>query len=191
MRVLALQGSPRKKGNTDAVLTAVLDELKSKKAQVKKMHIASMNVSGCSECFTCQKSKKKPGCAVKDDMQKIYREMLKSDLVMFATPVFCWGMSAQLKASVDRCFAMCKFDEQMNYESLFEGKKTALVVTAGGPKEDGADAVVDWYKRFCKFMRTGKPNMLVCASVETPSKIAEDKRLISRAKQFARKLVTK
>jgi len=189
MQVLALLGSPRKKGNTGIVLDTALAELKAAGAKVAKRFLASMDISGCAECFTCQQVAGRPGCVVKDDMQKVYRDLLKADLIVFATPVFCWGASAQLKAVMDRCYAMFKFqNESADYACLLEGKRTALIVTAGGPRDDGADLVEAAYRRFVKFGRLHHAGSLLACSLTTPEATAHDGKLAARARRLGQRL---
>jgi multimeric flavodoxin WrbA len=189
MRILMLQGSPRKGGNTDVVLTEMASRLREAGATVSKIYLGRLGFSGCTECFACQKRADRPNCSLDDDMQKVYKRMLAADMVVFATPVFCWGPTAQLKAVLDRCYAFCKFQEDGSYNSLLRGKRCALVTTAGGTKDDGADLVVDSYRRFTKFMGLRSAGELVCALLTSPDETANNARMMARARRFAERLV--
>ena len=190
MKVLVLQGSPRRGGNTDVVVNEMASGLREAGTKVSKIYLARLAFSGCTECFACQKRADRPNCSLNDDMQMVYKRMLAADTLIFATPVFCWGPTAQLKAVLDRCYAFCKFQEDGSYNSLLRGKRCALVATAGGTKEDGADLVVDSYRRFAKFMDMRSAGELVCALLTSPEETANNVRLMARARRFAEKLVT-
>ena len=135
MDILAIQGSPRKNGNTDIVLDWTLDALRdTTQAHVEKVYVRDLDIGGCIECFACQKVVDKPGCSVKDDMIELYDKILAADLVVYASPVFCWGMTAQIKAVFDRLYATFKFNQEP-YVSMLKGKRGALIVTAGGTRD--------------------------------------------------------
>lgn len=188
-RVLAIQGSPRRRGNTATVLEHVLAVLRKNGARVKSIDLGLLTLKGCNECFACQKVLDRPGCPIRDDIQDIYGELLKADLIIFATPVFCWGPSAQMKAVFDRCYALFKFSEDP-YRCLLEGKRAALVVTAAGDRTDGADLVGDAYRRFIEYARVRNAGAFLACSLSKPEDTARDKRLAARASRFGEKLVT-
>ena len=91
MRILALLGSPRKRGNTAFVLEQVLRPLREAAFAVDLVNLAGRRLSGCTECFTCQKRLDRPNCPVGDDIKPLYSKILRADAVVFATPIFCWG----------------------------------------------------------------------------------------------------
>ncbi len=190
MKVLVLQGSPRKKGNTQEVVDWALGPVGESGADVEEVFVAEKEISGCRECFACQAPEKRavPGCAVRDDMTDIYIKVLDANLVIMATPVFCWGMSAQLKAVCDRFFCFHKF-EGHNYTSLLRGKRFALIVTAAGDEFDGADLVVEQFQRLMEYMKAEDAGRLAVCSVESGDKLRADPAARARAEAFGRKLI--
>ncbi|MFZ0447823.1 MAG: NAD(P)H-dependent oxidoreductase [Desulfatiglandaceae bacterium] len=103
MLVLGLQGSPRKKGNTAALLSAFLDEAERLGARTRQLDAARMDIAPCQECGTCDR---KGFCPLKDDMQDVYYLLWKADVIVMATPIFFYGPTAQLKALIDRSQAL-------------------------------------------------------------------------------------
>lgn len=103
MRVVGLQGSPRKKGNTSILLSTFLDEIEKQGGTVHNLDVTRMNVMPCQECGTCEK---KGYCPLKDDMQSLYPLLWKADLVVLGTPIFFYGATAQLKGPIDRSQAL-------------------------------------------------------------------------------------
>lgn len=185
MKVLAIQGSPRKNGNTDVVLDRVLNALHdTEQADVEKLYARSLDVSGCIECFACQKVRDVPGCSIKDNMVEVYDKMLSADLIVIASPVFCWGFTAQLKAILDRLYATFKFDEDP-YVSMLDGKRVALIVTAGGGRDDGASACEECYQKLFAFARAQDCGALIVPSLTEPSDTRSDEALMKRADAFA------
>jgi len=189
MNVVAIQGSPRHVGNTDIVLNAVLAGVaESKPSHLTVIHAADKRIAGCRECFTCQAVPDSPGCAIKDDMVELYAAMLGADLVILASPVFCWGFSAQLKAVLDRLYACFKFNETPP-RCLLAGKKLALVVTAGGEPTDGADLCETAFARLAEFGGASEAKRFVAPSLKGPNQTRHDTALLERARQFGRSLV--
>ncbi len=103
MRVAAIYGSPRRKGNTDILLDKVLEGARSAGAEVTPIYARDLKMIGCIACGGCDKTGK---CVVKDDMQTVYPMLQAADVVFLASPVFFYGMTSQIKAVIDRCHAM-------------------------------------------------------------------------------------
>ncbi len=101
MFVLGLQGSPRKKGNSDLLLAAVMDALARRGARTRTIQIVQHNIQPCKELTVCEK---KGICPIDDDMAtEIYGLLRQADIIVAASPVFFYNVSAQLKALIDRC----------------------------------------------------------------------------------------
>jgi len=155
--------------------------------ELEVIRLADRAIDGCRECFACQKQADEPGCAVRDDMQDIYPRILRADLVVFASPVFCWGFTAQLKAAMDRLYALHKFDETP-YRVLIEGTRAALIVTAGGDEYDGAEICVAAYRSLTGFARLRSVGHLVVGRMGAPKDAERAGALRVRAEDFGREL---
>lgn len=100
MLVLGLQGSPRKKGNTEFLLSLFLEEARKHGAQTHVVNACQQHIEPCREFTTCEK---KGFCPIRDDMDPvIYPLLRKADVVVPASPVFFYNVTAQLKALIDR-----------------------------------------------------------------------------------------
>ncbi len=101
MIVLGLQGSPRKRGNTEALLSAFLKEAARRSADVLMLNPSQMKIEPCRGCRSCEKSGL---CEIADDDMSciVYPELRKADLIVIAAPVYFYGMPSQLKALIDR-----------------------------------------------------------------------------------------
>jgi len=188
MRILILQGSPRKNGNTETVCHLLSETLARNGASVESLRLAEMTIGGCQECFSCQRDPARPGCAIEDDMGLVYEKVLSSDGVIVATPVFCWCMSAQMRLVMDRFYAFCKFGHTKDgrFICLIEGKRFGLVVTAGGGPYDGAELCVASYRAMADFMRLDNRGELVVAPAAGAEKLRGDTHLLSRVHGFGR-----
>jgi multimeric flavodoxin WrbA len=101
MLVLGLQGSPRKKGNTNYLIAAFMDAAQKFGARTETIDVTKKNIVPCKEYTVCEK---KGFCPIDDDVRdEIYPLLRQADVVVVATPIFFYNMSAQLKAVVDRC----------------------------------------------------------------------------------------
>jgi len=103
MKVLGIMGSPRRKGNTEILLDWVLAGAEASGAQVEKVIVSELRISPCREIYACLKD---GNCAIKDDMQALYTKLLEADRIIFASPIFFYGITSQAKALVDRCQAL-------------------------------------------------------------------------------------
>ncbi len=189
MRILALQGSPRVKGNTQTVLDLVLRSAREAGAKVETVLLGKLkDISGCLECYGCQDEPTEPGCHVQDDLLPVIGKAMKADLIVWATPVFCWSPAWPLKLAMDRFFCTFKFGEGGKYTSLLKGRKMAAVITSGGGEEDGADLVTETFRRMAKFGQTKWLGAFVVPHAANPAAILADKALAKRATAFGRKL---
>ena len=123
MRIAAILGSMRKKGNTEILLDTALDEAQKNGAAVSKLTLREMSIAPCDGCGACFK---KGECIIKDDMGKVYSEMVQADGVIWATPVYFWSMSALTKLAVDRTYALAFPKLQLM------NKVGGLIMVAGG-----------------------------------------------------------
>jgi arsenate reductase (thioredoxin) len=101
MLILGLQGSPRKKGNTNFLLSTFLQAAEQKGAATRIISVAESNILPCKEFVVCEK---KGTCPIDDDMAgEIYGLLRQAEVVVLASPIFFYNMTSQLKALVDRC----------------------------------------------------------------------------------------
>jgi multimeric flavodoxin WrbA len=103
MKVLGIAGSPRRGGNTDILLSRFMEGAASRQAETKTLVVCNMKISGCLHCDACLI---KGNCRVQDDMQIVYQELESADRIVITSPVQFMGVSAQLKAMIDRCQAL-------------------------------------------------------------------------------------
>lgn len=120
MEVLLLNGSPRR-GNTYTALKSLKSGLYDHKhIKVTQIDATSVSVSPCIACEYCKEHGK---CAVNDDTNAIINQIAESDFVVFATPVYWWGISAQLKVIIDKFYSQQK--------RLASSKKRVGLITVG------------------------------------------------------------
>ncbi len=103
MKILGIYGSPREGGNSDLLLERALEGARSAGAEVDSIAVRDYCYQGCVECGGCDQT---GVCVLKDDMQILYPKLKEAEVILVATPVFFYGVPAQLKALIDRSQAL-------------------------------------------------------------------------------------
>ncbi|MCI9597618.1 MAG: flavodoxin family protein [Firmicutes bacterium] len=189
MKCRILMGSPRKQGNTIALTEVVMKELKQRGMECGLTWLYDKEIRGCKACRGCQKDWSQPGCVQKDDMEAIFQEVLESELLILATPIYSWYCTPPVKAALDRMvYAMNKYYGDETGPALWAGKKLALVTTCGYAPEKGADLWEEGVKRYCKHSQMDYLGMLVERHKNYKAAFMDEKKA-ARAVEFAGKLV--
>ena len=100
MKVLAVYGSPRRKGNTSILLKRAVAGARQAGAEVEEIVLRDLKMSPCLEIYGC---KKRGRCVIPDDFQKFHDKILESEGLMLASPIFFYSVSAHTKTLIDRC----------------------------------------------------------------------------------------
>lgn len=150
MKFTVLMGSPRPEGNTAALLRPFLDECGKMGAETQCFPLDGMALAPCRGCMACQEVQDGPGCAQKDDFQRVFQAMEDCDVVILATPIYSWYCTPPMKALMDRAiYAGNKYYGREKGPSLLEGKRVASVVTCGYRPQEGADLWEQGLRRWC------------------------------------------
>ena len=140
-RILILTGSPRKNGNTDR-LAASFAEGAREKHDVEIVSVTDYQINPCIGCNSCY-AREGNRCVQEDDMQKIYDKLGKADIVVIASPVYFYGISAQLKTVVDRLHTPMR--------NSFPTKKLGLILVGAAQLKEMFDAVICQYRLILNF----------------------------------------
>lgn len=145
MHVVSFLGSPRKKGNTAALLDAVLKGIQSGGCSAGEyIFLQESNIQPCKGCNTCKKNEDGM-CIVQDDMQGIYRTIGHSDLIILATPIYWWSVTAQMKVLIDRLYGM-------NFKC--GTKKVLLLMTyEGALPNSGPETTEMLFREICEYLK--------------------------------------
>src|SRR5699024_5281967 len=110
MQVCILMGSPRKNGNTNALRLPFQDELEQLGHTVTAHWLYGLDIRPCTACRTCQRDWSGMSCAIRDDVPALAEEILHSDLLVLATPIYSWYCTPPMKALLDRLvYGLCKY----------------------------------------------------------------------------------
>ena len=148
MRVCILMGSPRLNGNTAELCKPFIDELKQNNVEVQYITLHDKNIASCLGCYHCQRKADEYGCSQKnDDMKGIIRQILLADILVFATPIYTWQATTQMKAVMDRMFGLEKFYGDTPRDSLNKNQSFALIATCGYEINYGSDLLDEAIRR--------------------------------------------
>ena len=103
MKIVGIMGSPRRQGNTEILLDIALEEAQKNGALISKICLKDKTIGPCIGCLECTETGK---CVIQDDMEEIYQEMIGSEGIIWASPVYFWSMSSQTKTVMDRTYAL-------------------------------------------------------------------------------------
>lgn len=151
MKFCVLMGSPRKNGNTAALLAPFLEECVGLGVETETFRLYDKTIAPCLGCKTCQDCMDGPGCVQEDDFQEIFGAMARCDVVVPVTPIYAFFCTAPMKALLDRTiYAGVKNYGREKGPKLLAGKRLAAIATCGYPPERGADLWEEGLKRFCR-----------------------------------------
>jgi multimeric flavodoxin WrbA len=131
-KILILNGSPKKNGNTAMLVKWFVEGARTKGAQVEIVHTAFLKykTTGCLSCRRCQTNKKYE-CVIDDEAKPVLARMAEVDLIVMATPLYFFSASAQLKLIFDRMFSLYKWDNKVDtFTSPLKDKTLVLLASA-------------------------------------------------------------
>lgn len=145
MRIIAINGSPRKQGNTSNIVRAMLEGAASAGAETTEVRLHDIDLKGCMGCLSCRQN---PGvCKQQDDLSP-YLEALKScNGYVIGSPIYMYHVTGQMKIFVDRVYSLYISREQQPglYDSaLPKGKTYAMVTSQGHPDPEQFQRTIRW-----------------------------------------------
>ncbi len=142
MKILVLTGSPRKNGNSCFLAESFIQGARAAGHQITRVDCAFAKVHPCIACEKCHTA---GVCAFADDFTKGIRDaLIEADMVVFASPVYYYGISAQLKAVIDRFYAVD--------DKIHGGKKAALLLTLADTDSVTAKPALAHYEGICGYL---------------------------------------
>lgn len=145
-KIVILNGSPRKNGNTSALVKSFTEGAESVGNTVTEFFLGGMEIHGCKGCFGGHSDRACP-CVQKDGMDQIYPAVRDCDVIVLASPLYYWNMSGQLRTAVDRLFALEEGGENLLRD---HGRASALLMAAEG---NGFDDVVLYYDHLMEHLK--------------------------------------
>ena len=187
MHITTLLGSARKKGHTATVLGWVEAELETLGHSVERIYLNSKTIGGCLGCGKCKEKSDQIGCVQKDDAIDVLGKMIASDAVVYASPVYFWGFTAQIKRLIDRSYALVTNYHQPGHTSLMKDKPLGLLVTGADAYENNAEGLFDAFDRIADFLLAPTAGTLYAGGCSVPADLPASVR--EQAVELARSLV--
>ena len=142
MKILVLNGSPRPKGNTAAMIDAFLEGAKENGHDITVVPVCQKKIAGCLACEYCH-TKGNGVCVQKDDMQEIYPILEEAEMIVLASPIYYHSLTGQLQCAINRIYALDKPKHL---------KKAALILSSGDDKVyDGA--IYEYQNSFLNYLK--------------------------------------
>jgi multimeric flavodoxin WrbA len=147
-RVLVLLASPRKRGNCALLSDRLAAGVADAGGDPHVIFLSTLKIAPCNACDRCLNTGH--GCVIEDDMQTIYEELALASAVVFATPVYWFNYTAQLKLVIDRTYGI-----QRNATYALTGKKVAILMTYEDVDvfSSGGVNVLRSLQDMCRFVR--------------------------------------
>ena len=142
-QVLIVMSSPRKGGNTDRLCDVFIRGAQEAGHDTEKIYLKDKKIGGCFGCRACRREGQ---CVQKDDMTELYEKMKTADVIVFASPVYFYTWNAQMKAVLDRTFAI---------ESALSNKTFYLLSTGQAPEEKYMTTMIDCFRKYIGCFRAG------------------------------------
>ena len=126
MRVVAINGSPRKQGNTDLLLRTVLEPFTKAGADIEFVELAGHAIRGCTACYICFHKQNGKCVLTKDLVNDCIAKMAAADVILLGSPNYFTDVTSEMKALIDRCGMVGRANG-----NLFRRKLGAAVVASG------------------------------------------------------------
>lgn len=180
-KVIGIAGSPRRGGNSDILLDNALKGAEISGSDVEKITIRDLKIAPCNSCGGCYED---GVCVIDDDMQKMYPKLVDVDGIIVASPIYFMGVSAQLKAFVDRCQAFWA-RKYILHLPVREGGKIAhgfFIATAARNTGEGLFAgAIKTVKAFFHVLDTKYVGDILCSGLEDRGMVNERPELLQQA----------
>lgn len=191
MKVLGLFGSPRRGGNTEILLEEALKGAEKGGAEIERIYLSDLDITPCTECHGCDET---GSCVILDDMQKIYPKLLEADIIILASPIFFYGVTAWAKALIDRSQALWAKRYLVKDPSMGkEGKRRkGFFISVGATKGQKVfEGAILTAKYFFDALNTEYAGEFVYRGVDGKSEILKHPEALRQAFEAGRRLVQK
>lgn len=149
MKVCIINGSPRRNGNTAELLKPFRERLLQLGTEIDDIFLKDYKVGPCLGCYACQNVPGEYGCVQKDDAEAVWMRAGEADLLVLATPIYSWYCTAEMKALMDRHYALNKYYGS-GQGQLIPRLSVALLTTHGYKDEYANEPFETGIRRLCK-----------------------------------------
>lgn len=184
MKIVAILGSPRPKGNSALMAEAFLETSQERGADIEVYLLNQMNIKGCQGCGKCKSESE--ACVVEDDLKPVYESIRGADILVMASPVYFGDLSGQLKCFWDRTYAFANPDFTSR---LAPGKKSVMFLAQGAVPEEMFNDIHPRYERWLKMFGFAENLVIRAVGVQGAGEVNDRPVVLEQAKEVARKLM--
>jgi multimeric flavodoxin WrbA len=184
MKIVAVLGSPRPKGNSALLAEAFLEVARERGADTEVYLLNQMKIKGCQGCGKCKGESQV--CVVEDDLTPVYAAIRGADLLVLASPVYFGDISAQLKCFWDRTYAWFNPDFSPR---LAPGKNAVLLLAQGNPSEGMFNDIHPRYERWLKMFGFADSHVIRAVGVREAGEVKDKPAVLQRVQELAGELV--
>ena len=189
MKILVFLGSPRRKGNSELAAVTVVDQLLATiGGEAEYIRLTTKNISPCIACGGCDKT---GDCIVKDDMTDLYTKIDGADLLFLVAPTYFYGLSAQIKAFIDRI--QCRWSRKYLLKLPFrkeEQRRGYLICTAATHGKKLFDGSILVAKSFYDAIDVRYGGELLIRGVDQRGEFSDNQEKIEEAQLFAKEIAS-
>jgi multimeric flavodoxin WrbA len=157
-KILAVIGSPRRGGNTDILVSKIVEGAAGVGTSVETIHLGDLHIRECDGCHACWHGRP---CSKADDMLPLYAKIAAADTVVFGTPVYWYGPTALMKAFIDRfVYFNCEANRPM-----VRGKRAVVAVVLEETQEETWRPVIEFFGRSLAYLEMDPAGTIVAPGV--------------------------
>lgn len=180
-KVLGVVGSPRKKGNTDILVSSMLEGARKEGAKTEVVFLNDLHIAECDGCHVCWKAKP---CKKKDDMNDLYPKIIENDVIIFGTPVYWYGPTALMKCFIDR-FVYFNCPEN---RLKIKGKDVVLAVPFEEENPDTATPLVTFFEKSLNYLEMNIVGKVIVPGVTLKGEILKKNDRMEETFELGRRL---
>ena len=188
-KIVIVKGSPRIKGNSAILAEQVAAGAKAAGAEVESFYLHGMDIQACDACDECQ-GEADVDCVLDDDMQILYPKLREADAVVYASPIYWFTVTAQLKLFIDRCYGMGS-DTYAVESHVLAGKRIGVLLTFGGddPFDAGAINAIRMFQDMFNYIPVESLDIVYGYALDA-GEIRKDKDVMEKAHALGKKLAS-
>ena len=175
-------GSPRKNGNTDVLVSRILDGARDNGANTEKIVLDDLKILECNGCHACWKGKHI--CSKYDDMNDLYPKIIDSDAIVFGTPVYWFGPTAIMKCFMDR---FVYFNCPVNRKKI-RNKVAVIAVPFEDTTHETAELVVDFFARSFEYLEMRMVDKILVPGVTKRGEVRKLNQIMNRCYKLGQRL---
>ncbi len=187
MKVLGLMGSPRIKGNTDLLLDEALRGARNAGSETEKVLIDKLTIAPCKEYYGCARD---GNCVIRDDMDALYDKIVEADVVIVASPMFFYSVSAQTKAVIDRCQALWARKHLLKQTISHRPRRGAFIAVGATKGKNLFEGSLLVMKYFFEAIDVEYAGNLLVRGIDSKAQIKEHPQQLAEAFELGQRLVT-